>query len=127
MAAPKNLANLRVLVVEDEPLVSMFIEEMLADLGCHAVGPFGTLTEALEAGRRDDYDVAIVDLNLGGKSAEPLIEALAERKIPFAIATGARLHDEDRPDNVVLNKPFRFEQFSAALAELASLASAGRD
>ena len=126
MAAPQNLANLRVLVVEDEPLVSMFIEEMLADLGCHPVGPIGTLPEAMEAGQRDDYDVAIVDLNLGGQSAEPLIDALAQRKIPFAIASGARLQEEDRPRSLVLHKPFRFEQFSAALFELASFASEDR-
>ena len=46
MTAPQSLAGLRVLVVEDEMMVSMLIEDMLSDLGCTVVGPASRLDEA---------------------------------------------------------------------------------
>ncbi|MDP3175345.1 MAG: response regulator, partial [Phenylobacterium sp.] len=39
MSNVPDLAGLRVLVVEDEMIVSMLIEDMLGDLGCTVVGP----------------------------------------------------------------------------------------
>jgi hypothetical protein len=35
-----------------------------------------------------DLDGAIVDINLNGKAAFPVADALAERHIPFVFATG---------------------------------------
>ena len=43
-----NLNGLKVLVVEDEMLVSMLVEDMLADLGCTVVGPAAEI-EAVSA------------------------------------------------------------------------------
>ena len=48
-AETKDLAGTRVLVLEDETLVSMMVEDMLADLSCEVVGPFARLDQATEA------------------------------------------------------------------------------
>ena len=48
MTVQANLEGLRVLVVEDEMMVSMLIEDMLSDLGCTVVGPASRLDEAIE-------------------------------------------------------------------------------
>ena len=50
-AADTLLSGLRVLVVEDEMLVSLLIEEMLTDHECAIVGPFATVAPAVEAAR----------------------------------------------------------------------------
>ena len=61
------LAGLRVLVVEDEMMVSMLIEDMLSDLGCTVVGPAARLDEAIELAQSADLDCAVLDVNLGGQ------------------------------------------------------------
>ena len=46
------LAGVRVMVVEDEMLVSLLIEDMLIDHACVIVGPFATVPAAMEAASR---------------------------------------------------------------------------
>ncbi len=60
------LAGKRVLLVEDEMLVAVLIEDLLADLGCTTLGPYGTLKASLEAVESETFDLAILDVNLGG-------------------------------------------------------------
>ena len=36
----RTLAGLRVLVVEDEPLIAMDVERLLREFGCDVIGPF---------------------------------------------------------------------------------------
>jgi CheY-like chemotaxis protein len=108
MTNPK-LEGLRVLVVEDEMMVSMLIEDMLGELGCQVVGPASRLDEALQLAREADLDCAVLDVNLGGQPIFPLADLLRERGAPFAFATGygdAGLRDVDR-GSPVLQKPFR--------------------
>ena len=62
-----NLQGLRVLVVEDEPILSMMIEDYLEDLGCHVVGAATRLNEALKQANTLDLDVGVLDVNLAGK------------------------------------------------------------
>jgi CheY-like chemotaxis protein len=104
-----DLAGLRVLVVEDEMMVSMLMEDMLADLGCLVVGPVSRLDEGLDLVRASDFDCAILDVNLGGQSVFPLADLVREKGVPYAFATGygdagLRKVDEAAP---VLQKPFR--------------------
>ena len=47
-----DFEGMRVLVAEDEFLVSMLLEEMLADLGCEVVGPYATLSAAVSISRK---------------------------------------------------------------------------
>jgi CheY-like chemotaxis protein len=78
----------RILIVEDEALVSMVIEEALRDLGCDIVGPVGTLDQALALARTEPLDGALLDVNLGGEPVYPVADALSSRGIPFAFVTG---------------------------------------
>ncbi len=56
------MAPLRVLVVEDEFLVSLLLDEELRSLGRTIAGPFKRLAEAFAASRREDFDLAILDI-----------------------------------------------------------------
>jgi CheY-like chemotaxis protein len=84
----QTMKRLRILLVEDESMVAMLIEDMLADLG-HEVGATAShMSEALEVARTGSFDLAIIDVNLDGEPSYPVAELLASRGIPFAFATG---------------------------------------
>jgi CheY-like chemotaxis protein len=115
-----NLAGLRVLVVEDEMMVSMLIEDMLDDLGCKVVGPASRLDEALALAGEAELDCAVLDVNLGGQSIFPLADFLRAKGAPFAFATGygdAGLREVDK-GSPVLQKPFRETDLARVLGLL---------
>ena len=115
-----KLDGLRVLVVEDEMMVSMLIEDMLADLGCVVVGPASRLDEATRLAHEADLDCAVLDVNLGGQPIFPLADLLREKGVPIAFATGygdAGLREVDR-GSPVLQKPFRENDLARILGEL---------
>ena len=117
-----QLARLRVLVVEDEMMVSMLIEDMLTDLGCVVVGPAARLDEAIELAKASELDCAVLDVNLAGQPIYPLADILRELGKPFAFATGygdAGLREADR-GSPVLQKPFREGDLARVLGELRS-------
>lgn len=116
-----ELAGLRVLVVEDEMMVSMLIEDMLGDLGCTVVGPAARLDEALALAENAELDCAVLDVNLGGQSTFPVADLLRAKGAPFAFATGygdAGLREVDRA-SPVLQKPFREVDLARVLQGLA--------
>jgi two-component system, response regulator PdtaR len=56
-----------VLIVEDEPLVALFLTDLLEDLGHTVIGPAITPEEALAAAAESPPQIAIIDANLGRK------------------------------------------------------------
>lgn len=118
---------LRVLVLEDEALVSMLLEDMLGEFGCAIVGPASSADEALALLAREDVGAALLDLHLsGGGSGYAVADVLAARHIPFAFVTGygrTALRDPYR-DRPVLQKPFQLEALGRLLALLT--AASGR-
>ena len=115
-----KLDGLKVLVVEDEMMVSMLIEDMLAELGCEVVGPASRLDEAMALAREAEVDCAVLDVNLGGQPIFPVADLLRERGRPFAFATGygdAGLREADK-GTPVLQKPFREGDLARVLGEL---------
>jgi CheY-like chemotaxis protein len=113
------LAGRRVLVVEDEAMIALLIQDMLADLGTTVVGPAARIDEALALARSAEIDLAALDLNLGGEPVYPVAEALAERSIPFVFMTGyGQLGIAEawrgRPS---IAKPFRPSQLAGFLRE----------
>ena len=92
----KLLAGRRVLVVEDELLVLMMIEDMLADLGCESVVAAATVEKALAAIDAQVIDLAMLDMNLNGNNSPAVAEALAARGIPFVYSTGKRRSQYER-------------------------------
>lgn len=100
--------KLRVLVVEDEGLVAMLVEDMLADIGHEVVAVASRMEEALNAAKIGTFDLAIIDVNLDGRPSYPIADVLKERGIPFVFATGygANGLDPKFADAPVLSKPF---------------------
>jgi DNA-binding NtrC family response regulator len=114
----RRLQGLRVLVAEDNGLIGEFMRQILVDLGCVVVGPFATLEDVLRAIPANDLDVALLDLRLGEADILPAAIELAERDIPFIIATG-RGNVADLPALLasapILAKPFDVPQLEGLL------------
>lgn len=108
------------LIVEDEMLVLMGIEDMFADLGCRAVTTAATIDQAIAMIDSKSFDLATLDLNLGGDRSYRVADALAEHGIPFAFSTGYGDHGlpakyASRP---VLKKPYNCHQLETLLTSL---------
>ena len=69
-------------------LILMAIEDMLADLGCTSIATAATIEKALALIEAGPFDVAIVDVNLGGERSYPIAKALKAHGVPFAFSTG---------------------------------------
>ena len=124
-ASPPRQARLRgkrVVVVEDEPLVSMELESCLQAAGCEVVGPVGRLDRARALIAEAAYDVALIDANLAGERVDELAAALARRHVPFAFVTGYgrdALPDAFR-EAIILSKPFSQDGLIAVVERLLS-------
>ncbi len=112
-----QLAGKRILVVEDEPMISMLIEDILFHLECVVVGPASNLALALNLAENREFDAAILDVRLGSENSFPVADVLKRAGIPFAFATGyadgSFLHNAP-----ILQKPYSFGGVSAMLARL---------
>jgi DNA-binding NtrC family response regulator len=112
------LSGLSVFVIEDESLVLVNLEDMLAELGCNLLGPAMRLDQA-EAmlDQAASADLAVLDVNIGGKPVFPFAEKLAAKGVPLVLATGYGrdgLPDKWR-QGTVLAKPYTFEDLAGAL------------
>jgi DNA-binding response OmpR family regulator len=107
--------GLRVLVIEDEILIGLLLEDMITELGGEFIGPFVSLATALEAVRQDNFDVALVDINLGSERADDVAAVLAGRGVPFALASGGPDTSLGLGQTTVLQKPFLFDDLAAVL------------
>lgn len=110
----------RVLVVEDESLIAMLVEDGLETLGYEVVGPVGTVDAALRIVEKTPFDLALLDINLGGKQSFPIAEALESRGIPYVFLTG---YDRSSlplafQHRFGLQKPFRMSALQQALEKL---------
>ncbi len=125
MEANHILNALRVLVVEDETLIALLLEDMIAELGAIIVGPFSSLADALAAVRLDNFDVALIDMNLRGERADEVARRLAHRRVPFALMSGNLAGDLSFGETTGLQKPFTFRDIEMTLKQLSSARGQG--
>jgi CheY-like chemotaxis protein len=113
--------KLRVLIVEDEIVVALFMEDILAEFGYRVAGVVSRLDEAMA--READFDLAVLDVHLNGKNVFDFADKLAEAGTPFVFATG--YGERGIPDRhrgrPVLQKPFSPEDLKRALAAIAPI------
>ncbi len=81
----------RLLLVEDEFLLSALLVQDLQAAGYEVLGPYATLASAMAAARSGSFDAAILDINLKGELVYPLAEELTRQQIPFLFLSGYAL------------------------------------
>lgn len=113
----------RVLIVEDEAMISMLIEDMVLDLGCDIVGPAARLDHALTLALQAEIDIGVLDINVDGSVVFPVADVLRFRGIPFVFSTGydVRSLPERFQGSPTLTKPFSYRH----LAEMFRITLAG--
>jgi CheY-like chemotaxis protein len=113
----------RILIVEDEIVVALFMEDILAEFGYQVAGVVGHLGDAMN--RDIDYDGAVLDVHLNGKSVFDFADRLAQNGTPFVFATGygERGVPERFAGRPVLQKPFSPEDLRQALDKITPLAA----
>jgi CheY-like chemotaxis protein len=106
-----------ILIVEDEPLIAMMLEDFLLSLGHEVRGTCESVGEALKAIEAEDFDLAILDVNLKGENVWPVAAELRGRSIPFILASGG--HVDPPPAefrNVpMIDKPYTIDRVTPAL------------
>jgi DNA-binding response OmpR family regulator len=114
---PAARAKPRVLIVEDEALLSLELSDLLRDAQFEVVGPVNSVERALEVLSDEGCDAAVLDINLGRETSERIASDLTSRGTPFVVMTG--YSREQRPPAfnaaTVLNKPLRTRELLAEL------------
>lgn len=128
MESPSSIAGLQVLLVEDQVLIAMDAEMMLADAGIDTVITASSSSDALNRLKSFTPSIGILDINLGRDTSVAVAEELVRRGIPFVFATGY----DDRsvvPDELlsvpVVRKPYDASALVRALADRLAATPAG--
>jgi CheY-like chemotaxis protein len=121
------MTSLRILIVDDEPVLAALLADLLRALG-HTVDAIASSeAEAVIAALKHEPDLMIVDASLGEGSGVSAVEDILRRRwIPhlFATANPASVLDR-RPDAIVIQKPY-FEADLVAAMDRAMKASGAR-
>ena len=113
------LSGRRILIVEDDPFIAMALEDTLLDFGMRVAGVASNLREAERQARESVFDVALLDVNIGHDTIDPVADAIASRGLPFVFTTGhgrAGLPEAYR-DRAIVEKPFYVDEILRALRE----------
>ena len=109
--------SVRVLVVEDEFMIALDIGQQLADAGFEVVGPATSVAKALRLLAQRGCDIAVLDVNLGGETCEPVAQKLRASGKPFVVLTGYSQDSLVSPlnDATILSKPPCIDDLLAAV------------
>lgn len=109
----------RVLIVEDNALIAMELEDSLDAAGYVVAGRANSVAEAMAVIETTDFDVAVLDVDLGGQQSFPIADTLEAKGIPYAFATGFETLTKERGYTApVLTKPVNEAALRRAFDEL---------
>jgi CheY-like chemotaxis protein len=108
------MKNAAFFLVEDEALLRMMTAEMLEELGHRVIAEAGMINAAEPLARTAQFDLAVLDINVGGTYITPIAQIIADRGLPFIFVSG--YGSEGRPmsfqDRPALRKPFLIESLA---------------
>ena len=104
-----------IFLVEDEAIVRMDLAAMLEELGHRIGGEAGNIKDAIDYAYTGTFDLAILDINIGGLGIDPVADILERRGVPFLFVTGYGSLIRRR---LVLAKPVSKETLGPAINSL---------
>ena len=119
----------RVLIIEDEAIIAMDIESIVASMGHLVTGIARTRDRAVELGRQERPDLVLADIQLADNSSgidavNTLLETFRDLPVIFITAFPERLLTGDRPEPAFLiSKPYSEEQVRGAVSQAMFFAS----
>ena len=118
-----NSTRGKVLIIEDEPVISLDLETIVTDAGHAVFGVAQTHDEAVEVGTQGRPDLILADIRLADESSgidavNDLLKAHGEVPVIFITAYPERLLTGEKPEPAFLiTKPFRTEQVLSAISQ----------
>ena len=110
-----------VLLVEDSLIIAMDAEDILTRLGATRVVTAATNGQAQRELDAEQFELAVLDVNLGSETSLPVAQTLRDRGIPYVFATGygeqLRL-PEEHEGAMVIQKPYTLTSLGGAIARL---------
>lgn len=112
-----SLTGLSILVLEDEPIIALMLEDLLAEGGAEAV-IVSTVSAAERLIANRSFDAALLDVNVGKVTSYPFAEALRKRGMPFIFGSGygGALHPAAFAEVPTISKPYNLTDIENALA-----------
>ena len=115
------LSGLRVLVVEDQPIIALNIAEAITRAGGSVVGPAYGVSRALSLISSTKIDVAVLDYRLETETALPIAEVLLAAGMPFLFHTSSPdVAKQAYPRAPILDKPAQLDLLVREIRALAS-------
>lgn len=115
----ETLQGKAVFIVEDDVLSALTMKDFVEGLGCEVIGHARTLEEARALAENTDFDIALLDVDLGGQTSYALAHELAVLGVPFVFTTGKA---EGGPE-WAQGRPRVLKPFSGTLLERMMVAS----
>ena len=112
-----------VMIIEDEAIIAMDIESIVAEMGHRVTGVARTRDEAVALGRADVPDLILADIQLADNSSgidavNDLLAELGQRPVIFITAFPERLLTGDKPEPAFLiSKPYTEDQVISAVSQ----------
>lgn len=106
-----------ILIVEDEPLISMMLEDFVQSLGHSVAAICESVGDALSAIESNSFDMAILDVNLKGENVWPVAHELRRQDIPFVLASGGHVDPppSEFADVPMIDKPYTIDRIKPAI------------
>lgn len=117
-----NQASTKVLIIEDEPIISLDLQSIVREMG-HTVAAIATTRdEAVSAARRTEPGLVLADIKLadGSSGIDAVRQILSEVQVPIVFITAypERLLTGERPEPTFLvTKPFVPETVRVAVSQ----------
>jgi CheY-like chemotaxis protein len=117
-----RIAKVRVLIIEDEPLIAEDIAELVTDMGHQVVGSAARENEALALAeeRRPELILADIQLKGGDSGIRAVQNILRSTNVPVIFITGfpeRLLTGEQLEPAFLISKPFEPEVLKAAIGQ----------
>jgi CheY-like chemotaxis protein len=109
--------SVAVFVIEDEALIRMMTIEMLEELGHRIAAEADSIKEGRLFAETAVFDLALLDVNIGGHNIAPIAEILERRGLPFVFVSGytATALPKSFGNRPLLHKPFQITHLRQAI------------
>lgn len=112
-----------VMIIEDEAIIAMDIESIVADMGHRVTGIARTRDEAVALAKQDVPDLILADIQLADNSSgidavNDILQELGMRPVIFITAFPERLLTGDKPEPAFLiSKPYSVDQVLSSVSQ----------
>ncbi|QBF29957.1 response regulator [Thalassococcus sp. S3] len=113
----------KVMIIEDEAIIAMDLESLVADMGHRVTGVARTHVSAVALAEREVPDLILADIQLADNSSgidavNEILAASGERPVIFITAFPERLLTGERPEPAFLiSKPYSEDQVRSAISQ----------